>query len=442
MGKDTTQFDSVLSNAVNNVMDKLRDGIIVKNGFDTVRRDNLGDYFAKMYKNYENMAVFNEYGEMSLDHSQGEASHETAIERDASKVAYSSVFAMKTIFNLCIAKDIKDEIDKQFAADKTNPLCKQLKDYVDEKLEMKGDSPASKNLTAELKKEFESAMAKNVTTSDFLSESFSIFQDLNDMIDSSYEIGASWFRPAENDHSSLRAAMFDQIKGYAGEIKNHVVCPLKYPQPVDSEDQFSPDDYVKKVNKGEKLTTEESRWAQSVFESMCYCLADSHSQHDYQFNDINLSAFSINGNPLVTREEWDSVKKPTDVKKLYNEKTEKLVAAAVSGDEVTCNLKGYDAPVRVHPEFNLLQREEEKNFFMRIIDYILDKLGFSDNAKMKKLNEKLSENDNQRSKTSFSELAASDKVAEFSKEVGPRKTPAKDAAKEKPAKEISSPEIH
>ena len=111
---DKNKLDEILLDIIEKEEQKIRRDFAEINQDSFSRgKKNLGKYFESMYNEYkEDNAVFDEVTISNNARAYDSSGDMDMVERrNASKASYASILCMKTIYDLCVAKDINDAID-------------------------------------------------------------------------------------------------------------------------------------------------------------------------------------------------------------------------------------------------------------------------------------------------------------------------------------------
>ena len=398
----TDKFDEILLSIIEKEEQKMRADFTARNpnNYTERRKNTLGGYFRSLYEGYKNdNAVFDEVNIQNQGQnkfralSYGDEAMDLAFRRLESKLSYASIFGMKTMYNLCVAKDIKDAIDKHFEKQPNDKLCTQMKEYVDKKLSVDGKTDAEKKLVGEIKKQFNQFINDNGTTTEFLDSGYKIFGELNDVMNEIPSVKYFWETPLLEikDNFSLEDALYEAHRAYAAELKNTAICHLNYR----ANSAIEPEDFLDCHKKG-KYSDDAEEFANNMFDE----LAESVGEQSFEIKASGIALkpddFLINGN--VADNKYD------------------LIAAIVSGKKVEVNVFDDDKPMAVQPEFYVLEKEKPQvskwektigmsisEFFEELWESIKDALGVSDRERARKMNEEIKGSEN-RLKTSFSEI--------------------------------------
>lgn len=395
---DKNKLDEILLDIIEKEEQKIRRDFAEINQDSFSRgKKNLGKYFESMYNEYkEDNAVFDEVTISNNARAYDSSGDMDMVERrNASKASYASILCMKTIHDLCVAKDINDAIDKRFENDRDNKLYQQMKDYVGEKLKVEGKTDSEKKLVGVLKNQFDKYIKGNGTTKGFLSKGFDFFNNINDV--AKYPVIFNRFISGPTgevgDNYSLHDALYASYRNYTKDLQNTVICHLNYRV----NDKVEPKDFLDSFKKG-KLSDNDKDFAYSVYEELVESIAEHSPQLAMNRNRIYPGNFVIDGREAEGQCD--------------------LVAAVLSGKKVQAIIPGNENPVTIQHEFYLLDKpklyghidEYDKTIGMKISEFfdelwenIKDMLGVSDKSRAKKLNEQAREADD-RQKMSFCEL--------------------------------------
>lgn len=359
-------------------------------------KKSLGRYFESLYNEYkQDKAVFDELNISNNAREYDSGDLGSVERRNAGKASYASILCMKTIHDLCVAKDINDAIDKRFENDRENKLYQQMKELVGEKLKVEGKTDSEKKLVGVLKNQFDKYINAKGTTKGFMSKGLDFFKSMNDIVKYPRIFNNFMSGPTHEvgDDYSLNDALYASYRNYTKELQNTAICYLNYRV----NEKVEPKDFLDSFKKG-KLSDDDRDFAESVYEELVESLGEHSPQLAATRNRIYPDNFVVDGREAEGKCD--------------------LVAAVLSGKKVQAIIPGSDEPVTIQHEFYLLEKpklyghidEYDKTIGMKISEFldelwenIKDMLGVSDKSRAKKLNEQAREADD-RQKMSFSEL--------------------------------------
>ncbi len=217
MPENNEQFDSILLELLEQEESKLY------REFGPVNRQITDTYKAYRQRN----AVFDEAVSDGVSAKHAEIRTERRI---SGKDDYAACLGLNIALNLCVAKDLKDAIDARFANEPDNALCTQMKQYVDQKLEFRGNTREEIAFAGTIKHQFDRHISANGTTRDFLSESYEAF-DMSKRLNhgSRFYDEIMGMEPRRiSDNFSLTEALCEANRVYAKELHNTVIAPFDY----------------------------------------------------------------------------------------------------------------------------------------------------------------------------------------------------------------------
>lgn len=160
-------------------------------------------------------------------------------------------------------------------------------------------------------------------------------------------------------------------------------------------DKVHPTDFLDHYNEG-TLSEEERNWAHERFDRMKYSLIGKFNSEDDQNNhEIDVDCFYSNGEPIITKEEWEKAKQSTGK---YDDDAmakmeEKIIAKMLSGDEITVKTKDKSMQTTLNPMITPPEKAEFK--FGQILQWLYEFFFTNkskETAKVNAMNERFEKN--------------------------------------------------
>lgn len=303
----------------------------------------------------------------------------------------ATTYTVKVMNNLLMTSLFKDNIDayfsdprnsntfSQFSKEEKESLKSELKEYIEDTLDVGADTLGGKEFVDELKNGF--------TVNSYINGMNCIY-NCNTLLDKNRENGAltdnyyAVFDPIRNSIThSIQGKIVSCIEQNADDLasegdwsitRDALEFIVNY---KDGENEINPKDFVDHFN-NDTLSDEEMTWASKIYGDL---ILWGDNSYEIGFEDIK-----IDGKPLINGTE-DIINKSQ--RYLMSE----VVARALSGEKVTAldsNNNEYLLSANISAEKTEPEKEKKwYDFFVDLIDGLLQKMGITTKAGLKKQKE-------------------------------------------------------
>lgn len=356
--KNENVFKEVLTKSFTQTMEDFSYNVDLQNGDDKISV-SFEDYFEDTLANIQFMSENSE--EKSTD--------------------CAMAFSLHSINYAAQTRDMHNRIDDFFASadnqdwlkengiadDEKSALCQELKDFISDKMAIKGRTKEEKEFVEKINAVFDS---KGENPDDHLENALDFISDVNKYRQNGYNTKDA-LNSAYNDlafldgSNKIADAIFNNISALAGSIDKEAA------------DEYMKDifaNYIEEdeVNAGSfsehytaapgSLTPDEKEWAHKVYCKMLYDTLDP--DNGYDLSNVKHTSFVANGEQIISNEEFENAKDKNGV--IAPEKLqameEKIAAKAASGQQITVRKYVPEKSVDIKPADILLKNNSAMSF--------------------------------------------------------------------------------